>query len=420
MKKILPIILGLLLCACVSKSPDGESSSRFPGVDLSKVPGTVVTHLPATSEHYLGSPCIVIMPNGKYVVSYDINSWDKSVPLYDKTVIFESSNKGKTWTKLTELMTQHWSTLFYHNNSLYIIGTYAKNNNAHIQKSLDGGKTWTSPHNENTGVLAVGEYHCASVPVIVYNGRIWRAFEVQRPGSGRQSVMFSAPADADLLERSNWTFSNILDFNNSWLTGANGWIEGNAVVTPEGKIVNIIRVQATSGSDDEGGSPVHSTAAMIHISKDGKTASFDPKRDFINLPGGSGKKFTIRFDPLTKKYWSLTNWIQPKDLKYLEITKAGRIRNTMALISSTDLRKWEVNSIILHIPFVIDPSINRAKYGFQYADWKIEGDDMVAVFRTGFEDGLGGPRNYHDANFITFHRITNFRGRTMEDLPLNK
>jgi hypothetical protein len=157
MKKILPIILGLLLCACVSKSPDGESSSRFPGVDLSKVPGTVVTHLPATSEHYLGSPCIVIMPNGKYVVSYDINSWDKSVPLYDKTVIFESSNKGKTWTKLTELMTQHWSTLFYHNNSLYIIGTYAKNNNAHIQKSLDGGKTWTSPHNENTGVLAVGE-----------------------------------------------------------------------------------------------------------------------------------------------------------------------------------------------------------------------------------------------------------------------
>ena len=418
MNIVISIMLCVALCACSSKLPDEKSSSRFPGVDISKVPGTVVNHLPASEKHYLGSPCIVIMPNGDYIVSHDVNSHDKSVPLYDKTIILKSTDKGETWEKISELMTQHWASLFYHNDALYIIGTYAKDNNLHIQKSLDGGYSWTSPHNENTGVLAIGEYHCAPTPVIVHNGRIWRAFEVRI--SSRNSLMCSAPADADLLKRSNWTFSNILDFDNAWLTGANGWIEGNAVVTPDNQLVNIIRVQATSGSDDEGGSPLHSTAAMIHISIDGKIAGFDPKKDFINLPGGSGKKFTIRFDRVSEKYWSLTNWIKPDDLKYLKVSKAGRIRNTMALISSIDLRNWEVNSIIYHIPFVIDPTISRAKYGFQYADWQIEGDDMVAVFRTGFDDGLGGPRNYHDANFVTFHRIKKFRERTMEDPPLNK
>jgi len=33
----------------------------------------------------------------------------------------------------------------------------------------------------------------------------------------------------------------------------------------------------------------------------------------------------------------------------------------------------------------------------------------VTVIRTGYDDGLGGPRNYHDANFITFMRVPDFR-----------
>ncbi len=48
-------------------------------------------------------------------------------------------------------------------------------------------------------------------------------------------------------------------------------------------------------------------------------------------------------------------------------------------------------------------------HGFQYVDWKFEGEDLIAVSRTAFDDGLGGAANYHDANFITFHRVCNFR-----------
>ena len=49
------------------------------------------------------------------------------------------------------------------------------------------------------------------------------------------------------------------------------------------------------------------------------------------------------------------------------------------------------------------------KHGFQYLDWLIEGNDIVFVCRTAFDDESGGAHNYHDANFLTFHRIPNFR-----------
>jgi hypothetical protein len=206
----------------------------------------------------------------------------------------------------------------------------------------------------------------------------------------------SAPVDSDLLKSSSWTLSNYIEYNNDWLEGTGGWIEGNIVITPEEKIVNIIRVQTKTGSK------IHDLAAMINVAGDGKTISFDPQNGFINMPGGSDKKFTIRFDSISGKYWSLVNWIQPEYLGYLDTLRAGKIRNTLALASSPDLTDWEIERIVLHHPDIV-------KHGFQYADWCIEGDDMVAAIRTGYDDGLGGPRNYHDANFIIFIRVEKFR-----------
>ena len=43
--------------------------------------------------------------------------------------------------------------------------------------------------------------------------------------------------------------------------------------------------------------------------------------------------------------------------------------------------------------------------GFQYADWFIERDDLLALVRTAY----AGAHNMHDANRITFHRFRNFR-----------
>ena len=37
------------------------------------------------------------------------------------------------------------------------------------------------------------------------------------------------------------------------------------------------------------------------------------------------------------------------------------------------------------------------------------GDDLIALSRTAWPDGLGGPVRQHDANYLTFHRFKNFR-----------
>jgi hypothetical protein len=137
---------------------------------------------------------------------------------------------------------------------------------------------------------------------------------------------------------------------------------------------------------------------VVRISADGKTATFDPATDFIPFPGG-GKKFAIRFDPVSKKYWALASHV-PKEF---EGPNAASRRNTLALISSADLRTWEVNRIVLQHPDV-------KAHGFQYPDWHFDGDDLIAAVRTAFDEPDGGQaHNAHDANYLTFHRIAAFR-----------
>ena len=50
-----------------------------------------------------------------------------------------------------------------------------------------------------------------------------------------------------------------------------------------------------------------------------------------------------------------------------------------------------------------------AKHGFQYADWLFDGNDIVLLSRTAYDDNGTGAHNCHDANYMTFHRIKDFR-----------
>lgn len=369
-------------------------------VDFSLVPGTVIRHEPASSGIFVGAPSLVITPEDSFVASLNFTSiQDGDRGAVHKTAIYASPDRGKTWAFQTEIDHQRWSTLFYHADALYLMGVYEAFGNAVIRKSLDGGLTWTNPTDGMSGLLAEGRYHCAPVPVVIHKGRIWRAMEDALRGREFRAFMMSAPVDSDLLQADNWTFSSKLEYNISWCDGAmEGWLEGNAVITPEQEVVDFLRCGLGVGK--------HSIAALVRISPDGLTSSFDPEEDFVHFPGAS-KKFTIRYDPESQKYWSLVNWIQPGDMKYLEKEKAGRIRNNLSLVSSTDLSNWIIERTVLYHPDIND-------HAFQYVDWQFDGEDLVAVSRTAFEDGLGGADNYHNANFITFHRITEFRN-SMEE-----
>lgn len=356
--------------------------------------GTAIQHLPAKNGIYIGSPSIATLPIGDYVASHD-EFGPKSVEHQETTTqVYRSSDQGKTWKSLATIKGQMWSTLFHHKEALYLLGTWKHHGNLIIRRSTDGGRTWTEPTDASTGLLAEGQYHCAPQPVLIHEGKIWRAMEdaggSNQWGERYRPFMMSAPVDADLLDRESWTMSNYIAMDRQWLDGQlQGWLEGNVVGTPDNQLLNILRVAGPIN--------VVGKAAVMQVSDDGRKVEFDPKTGFIDFPGGC-KKFTIRHDPESNRYWSLVNWVQPKDVGK---RVAGSIRNTLALVSSADLKEWKIERVVID-----DPNLD---HGYQYPDWLFEGQDLIAVVRTATDDGMGGPHNYHDANFLTFHRIENFR-----------
>jgi len=160
------------------------------------------------------------------------------------------------------------------------------------------------------------------------------------------------------------------------------WLEGNAVVDRDGSMLDILRVDNIE------------KAAIVKL--EGERLVW---KEMVAFPGGA-KKFSIRWDKKSKKYWTLSNPALPEYPQ--SATKPASVRNTLVLMSSADLRNWKVERRLLHHP---DPLV----HGFQYVDWQFDGKDLIVASRTAFDDETGGAHNFHDANFLTFHRVENFR-----------
>jgi hypothetical protein len=370
------ICVSLLFVAAACQAQDSIAPNLQP-------PGVVIDHRAASTKIYIGSPALAILPDGRYVASHDEFGPGSAYRTRAVSFVFNSADRGRSWKQIARIDGMFWGSLFVHNNALYLMGTDKEYGRIVIRRSADGGKTWTETAGEKTGRLTIDDRsHCAPMPVVVHNGRVLRAMEDAKDPGGWgycfRSFVISAPVDADLLDAASWTKTPPLSYDETSWKGK-GWLEGNVVVDPQGNLLNILRVDFPD------------TAAIVRISPDGKTAAFDPQKDFLAMPGGA-VKFTIRLDPKTRRYWSIVN---PQ-------TNPKAVRNRLALVSSADLRTWTIHKILFEHP---DPE----KHAWQYVDWLFEGDDIVLVSRTAFDDTLGGAHNYHDANYMTFHRLENFR-----------
>lgn len=365
------------------------------GCGSDRPPGTVICHYNQQDSIYVGSPSLCILPDDTYIASHDEFGPGSSSTTAAVTRIYRSEDRGEHWRPVTRLDGQFWSNLFVHRGILFLMGTDKEHGNLIIRRSEDRGNTWSSPIDSITGLLRTGEYHTAPMPVISYRGRIWRAVECARSntdiwGKRYSAMIISAPDSADLLQAASWSVTDSLPYDSTYLDGKFGaWLEGNAVVTPDGNVADLLRVDYAPGPE---------YAALIRLRDSVSFDPFDPEKDFVRMPGGA-KKFTVRYDSLSGRYWSLVNYVTQE---WAGKQNPAWVRNTLALSSSPNLQEWTVHRTVLHHPDI-------AKHGFQYADWLFDGNDIVLLSRTAYDDNGTGAHNCHDANYMTFHRIKNFR-----------
>lgn len=357
---------------------------------------SAVKYQDASTGIFLGSPSLLKLSNGDILASYDYNGTTSNT-----TGVYRSTDNGVNWTHITDITGLFWANLFEHQGNIYFLGTNAgagvTSRTIVICRSTDNGATWSTPvtlFDEDIPSQPV-RYHCAPTPVVKHNGRLFRAFEAldtQFPWArGYRAFVISIAEDTDLMVASNWKMGTKVTYNAGWDPPGSdpettGWIEGNVVVDPLGKLLNIIRVNSV---------PYVDKAAIIRISDDGNSATFTPD-DFIEFPGGL-HKFVIRPDTVTGIYLAMvnnnTNPAYPQQ------------RNILSLYGSTNLRNWHHIKTLMEDDQGLPFSVSVAKTGFQYADWHFDGDDLIYLVRTSYD----GAYNYHNANRITFGRLENFR-----------
>jgi len=360
----------------------------------------------AATQCYLGSPSLVRLPDGRLLATHDY--FGPGCPLNHEgeehlSSVYRSADDGHTWANVTHIAGAFWSTLFVHRGQVYLLGTSAQYGSIVVRRSTDGGNTWTHPADGTSGLLFAGgprrsppNYHGAPVPVLEWQGRLYRAFEDNDPchwPRGFQACVISADADADLLQAASWTMSPKLPYDPDadppafgGTMGA-GWLEGNVVEDPDGQLWNILRVHSD---------PVLNIAARVRILDGGRALAFDPDTGFFHLPGGMSK-FTIRRDPADGRYWMLANDMQDQPTPIR--------RNRLSLFCSADLWTWERRQVLLDDHHEPTPEASVRLTGFQYVDWQFDGADLLYLVRTAYR----GAHSFHDANRVTYSAVRDVR-----------
>ncbi len=364
-----------------------------------------VKYQPELARTFLGSPSIVRLPDESLLATHDY--FGPGCPRNHEaeeslTSVYRSEDNGGTWQNITHIMNCYWSTLFVHQGSVYIFGVSQQYGSIVIRRSDDGGFTWTKPVDDKSGLLFRGgafreppNYHCAAMPILFHEGRLYKAFEDCTPnnwGRGFQSLVVSAPVDADLLDAANWRMTNKLAFDPAWVPAEwgqlenPGWLEGNVVAAPDGSLWNILRFNSR---------PLVDKAAFVRIHGAGEQLSFDPATGFQFFPGGM-TKFSIRRDPGSGLYLSLVN--NNTDPAW------PNQRNVLSLATSEDLWHWKVVKTLMTDDTGLSHEDSIRLTGFQYVDWQFDGDDLIYLVRTAYRGAI----RFHDSNRIIYRVLKNY------------
>ncbi len=331
-------------------------------------PGTIVNYLHPDdkqyerSGNYLGSPSIVRLDDGTLFILHDVFGEGEQ----NLSILFRSDDDGKTWQYVTDIFPLFWATLFVYDGKLCAVGCDREYGDMRVVASDDSFKTWqgvTLAHGSYKTDMA--GFHRSPDPVVEYEGRLWVAMEYGswKRNEFRPSV-WSIEIGDDILDASKWqhTPNYKFDFTLDDTDAKWGGIEGNVVVPPNGKLLNILR----------------------HDKKDALILEIDTTNPTSELKYVGKMPFDLCY---TKFH------IQRVNNVYYAMGNPTPYRNQLDLYTSEDCNSWAKRATIVDMT-ALSPELNAAQYP-SFVEY--DGTLYIAV-----RVATCGAKNYHDSNSICF------------------
>lgn len=396
---------------------DGKLSSYSPGICVTDTGRIIVTAGTAGNNEKMESFDVKCMRYGSY----------------SQGRIFISDDKGENFRFVHSFPFMH-SRPFVFENKIYVLGHC---NDLMIICSEDDGETWSDPVMLSTGE----DWHQAPCNVIKDKGNIYVVMERRsdRKITGWKvnniaPVLMRGNKGSDLMNPKCWTFASELYFDDvvnkqdleyfgvpfHWSTPDTyveiapgrgfaeiGWLETNIVKIKDkghylyNKDTFHLFMRAHTGLTGYG------AMAKVIENNDGtmttmiEEAPSGKKMVYVPIPGGQ-MKFHILYDEKTKLYWLLSTQAVDSMTK-AELLPPERYgipdneRRRLVLHFSKNCYDWCFAGVV-----AIGDKENMSRH---YAAMEIYDDDMLVVSRSGDERSISA----HDTNFVSFHKIHDFR-----------
>lgn len=127
-------------------------------------------------------------------------------------------------------------------------------------------------------------------------------------------------------------------------------------------------------------------AALLRLSSAGEL-EFERMVDFPS----TSSKFVIRYDPVTRLYFTLSTDVTPM------ARTLGTIyaRNHLVVAVSPNLTSWDACRVLLEDDTGFPPEDSARYTGFHYVDWVFDGRDILYAARVGGWGSLVFPARVH-------------------------
>jgi hypothetical protein len=385
---------------------------------------TIVERVPPPDPlpYFIHDPAMCRTPSGVLIVAAP--SWHETIAKVPasadrfETYIARSADGGRTWRRVATLPYSDVEP-FVFNGGVYMFVQKRQFGGINLVRGDESGSTWSDPvhiplqpRGAPPSASPPDWYWSCGTPLVVHRGRLLVAMNSRNFETGGV-VVIGADTTKDLMDPSAWTMSNEVmrpDTPPSLVgprlhaDAQDAWYEPNLVL-----VGDRVRVLLRTSLDSQAATGVAMVCDLTD-SDQGLALAFTR---YASIPGMQNK-VAILFDPDSRLFWMLSNLAVDSEeviFDWAAIKKngffvdGGNDRRFLMLWYSLDALNW--------FPAGCVARTSNPRQSFMNTAVAIDGDDFIFISRTSI-DGL----TQHDADVVTFHRVTSFRSLAMNLFPV--